>query len=78
MRVDTVDGLVTLFYDGSKELYNQELNDEWRKEYYNHDRNDADWEDWDLSDKCKKYWSCLLYTSPSPRDMRRARMPSSA
>ena len=35
-----------------------------------------------------KYWlaallpvqtkSCLLYTSPSPRDMRRARMPSSA
>ena len=22
--------------------------------------------------------SCLLYTSPSPRDMRRARMPSSA
>ena len=24
------------------------------------------------------YWSCLLYTSPSPRDMRRSRMPSSA
>ena len=23
-------------------------------------------------------WSCLLYTSPSPRDMRRSRMPSSA
>ena len=22
--------------------------------------------------------SCLLYTSPSPRDMRRSRMPSSA
>ncbi|GAB5798451.1 hypothetical protein JMUB7524_27220 [Staphylococcus aureus] len=25
-----------------------------------------------------KYLSCLLYTSPSPRDMRRSRMPSSA
>ena len=25
-----------------------------------------------------KLYSCLLYTSPSPRDMRRSRMPSSA
>ena len=25
-----------------------------------------------------KGYSCLLYTSPSPRDMRRSRMPSSA
>ena len=25
-----------------------------------------------------KALSCLLYTSPSPRDMRRSRMPSSA
>ena len=24
------------------------------------------------------HWICLLYTSPSPRDMRRSRMPSSA
>ena len=24
------------------------------------------------------YFDCLLYTSPSPRDMRRSRMPSSA
>ena len=23
-------------------------------------------------------WSCLLYTSPSPRDKRQSRMPSSA
>ena len=35
--------------------------------------------------KCKKIpngyrvgYGCLLYTSPSPRDMRRSRMPSSA
>ena len=26
----------------------------------------------------KSYNGCLLYTSPSPRDMRRSRMPSSA
>ena len=24
------------------------------------------------------YWSCLLYTSPSPRDVEESRMPSSA
>ena len=24
------------------------------------------------------YWTCLLYTSPSPRDQRGSRMPSSA
>ena len=26
----------------------------------------------------KQYWACLLYTSPSPRDRTRSRMPSSA
>ena len=26
----------------------------------------------------ESYKTCLLYTSPSPRDMRRSRMPSSA
>ena len=25
-----------------------------------------------------EWWSCLLYTSPSPRDKRQSRMPSSA
>ena len=31
--------------------------------------------------RCKRFGlsrDCLLYTSPSPRDMRRSRMPSSA
>ena len=28
--------------------------------------------------KYRKAYLCLLYTSPSPRDMRRSRMPSSA
>ena len=27
---------------------------------------------------CEEIINCLLYTSPSPRDMRRSRMPSSA
>ena len=26
----------------------------------------------------KRYWACLLYTSPSPRDRQKSRMPSSA
>ena len=26
----------------------------------------------------EQYWGCLLYTSPSPRDRTRSRMPSSA
>ena len=25
-----------------------------------------------------KFWDCLLYTSPSPRDRQKSRMPSSA
>ena len=28
--------------------------------------------------KTQKYYDCLLYTSPSPRDQRGSRMPSSA
>ena len=31
-----------------------------------------------LKDSKRPYLNCLLYTSPSPRDMRRSRMPSSA
>ena len=27
---------------------------------------------------CERHWPCLLYTSPSPRDRTRSRMPSSA
>ena len=30
------------------------------------------------SDTAKRVWTCLLYTSPSPRDRTRSRMPSSA
>ena len=40
--------------------------------------------DWDLVRKIMEeegdlhFWSCLLYTSPSPRDLSTSRMPSSA
>ena len=39
--------------------------------------------DWNDTEKYKKFiadllTSCLLYTSPSPRDKRQSRMPSSA
>ena len=32
----------------------------------------------EVAEKVKKVISCLLYTSPSPRDKRQSRMPSSA
>ena len=34
--------------------------------------------DWEGLDKLPRNSSCLLYTSPSPRDRTRSRMPSSA
>lgn len=58
MRVATIDGLLTLFYDGSEELYNQKLDDELEKAYNKHidedDQSLETWESWDLSDACKK------------------------
>ena len=56
MRVATVDCLVTLFYDGSKELYNEELNIEWWNAHCQHTTEDGSWEEWDLSDECREYW----------------------
>ena len=39
-----------------------------------------DWTcEWDFDDNLDgKGWTCLLYTSPSPRDRQKSRMPSSA
>lgn len=53
MRVATVDGLVTLFYDGSKELYNHELSLEWLDV---HDYVEpSNLESSNVSDECKGY-----------------------
>lgn len=53
MRVATVDGLVTLFYDGSKQIYNRELCDE-ASDLHSFDGDNL--EEFDLSDECKRYW----------------------
>ncbi|GFH46302.1 hypothetical protein CTEN210_02776 [Chaetoceros tenuissimus] len=55
MRVATVDGLVTLFYDGSKEPYNEELHHEFQDEWYN--RLNSKYEEWNLSEECRNYWN---------------------
>ena len=40
--------------------------------------NDCDGDRYDATDKTTFYRDCLLYTSPSPRDLSTSRMPSSA
>ena len=59
MRVATVDGLVILLYDGSKELYNDRLDFELLTTGIEHGRRliqgQAIFEAMDLSDECKRY-----------------------
>ena len=38
-----------------------------------------DWDQWrEDNPDWERYYTCLLYTSPSPRDLSTSRMPSSA
>ena len=39
---------------------------------------DDRWRRWRMELKDDEFFTCLLYTSPSPRDRTRSRMPSSA
>lgn len=55
MRVANVDGLVTLFYDGSRELYNHELSIEWQVADYRYSHLNVNFEEWGISDQCKRY-----------------------
>ena len=48
--------------------------DDENDEDYEDNENDEDYEDYEDDD----HNTCLLYTSPSPRDKRQSRMPSSA
>ncbi|GFH58504.1 hypothetical protein CTEN210_14980 [Chaetoceros tenuissimus] len=56
MRVANVDGLVTLFYNGSEPLFNFELYSEWYPQYKRRYGEIEGWEEWNLSDECKEYW----------------------
>ena len=38
----------------------------------------GDFTEENIQDEIKKHINCLLYTSPSPRDVEESRMPSSA
>ncbi|GFH43849.1 hypothetical protein CTEN210_00322 [Chaetoceros tenuissimus] len=61
MRFATVDGLVTLFYDGSKELWIQDLHDEWWEQYshyvtfYGSRWEEYIWDNLNLSEECKEF-----------------------
>lgn len=55
MRVATVDGLVTLYYDGSKELYNLELHREWAVALESKSEGTDTLEALDMSDECRAY-----------------------
>ena len=57
--------------------YNNALSDEAIKEIENADIPDISKHNLNY-DGTRAIDGCLLYTSPSPRDMRRSRMPSSA
>ena len=57
-------------------FYNREVFREWRKRVGNEE---ADRVTKEATRRGTDFHeACLLYTSPSPRDMRRSRMPSSA
>lgn len=57
MRTETIDGLVTLYYDGSEEVFNDDLHFEWFEEYHRsfHDCNEDDLDSWDISEESKSH-----------------------
>ncbi|GFH50332.1 hypothetical protein CTEN210_06808 [Chaetoceros tenuissimus] len=56
MRVSTVDGLLTLFYDGSKPLYNKVLSEEWNRSCFCGVPDDEEtWQSIPVSEECKRY-----------------------
>ena len=49
-----------------------------RKERELHQTNEIQSKPWMREEKSGRCYTCLLYTSPSPRDRQKSRMPSSA
>ena len=69
----TAEQKLILFEEGTERAGSSELNHEKREGSF-HCANCGE----KLFDSKTKYESCLLYTSPSPRDRPLSRMPSSA
>ena len=69
----TAEQKLILFEEGTERAGSSELNYEKREGSF-HCANCGE----KLFESKTKYESCLLYTSPSPRDKRQSRMPSSA
>ncbi|GFH49030.1 hypothetical protein CTEN210_05506 [Chaetoceros tenuissimus] len=60
MRVASVDGLMTLFYDGSESILDEELHNEGVDIYMQDDLDGEELVPWGLSNACKKYWKSRL------------------
>lgn len=56
MRVANVDGLITLFYDGSREPYNEELHQEWMSALSVEEELGFIPLDFERSEECETYW----------------------
>ena len=69
---------MTRLATGQMQEETQELLDEYN-ELYNWEYNDmCDFIENHSEEEFREHYDCLLYTSPSPRDTRSSRMPSSA
>ena len=77
-----VELVLAKIYDIDDEDIQKEYMSAFNKVVYLYDELKEDYELQGFSDNSEElltsYKNCLLYTSPSPRDMRRSRMPSSA
>ena len=70
--IDCKDDIITIFEENATEIQEDGL------DYFN--RPDSGWINrvWANDNVRRAHIDCLLYTSPSPRDNRVSRMPSSA
>ena len=55
-----------------------DISDDKGGDFFTYTPGFGDFKDIDLDEYLVKYVNCLLYTSPSPRDLSTSRMPSSA
>ena len=74
-----MDQVLCNFLDGAEKVLGKSFIefDKDRRWPLIHDKKDF-WETLEWMPGAKRLWTCLLYTSPSPRDTEVSRMPSSA